>query len=93
MAKFQLNVENKIEPTKDQIPEQAPISEYAVEKDRAYGTRRYLYRPLYEQLDMLWHDIDSGKIQADTTSANTWYQHIKSVKEFRPLPDANTFPS
>lgn len=44
------------------------------------------YPPLPEQLDMLWHDIDSGKINADTTSANTWYQTVKNHKENTPMP-------
>ena len=33
------------------------------------------------QLDMLWHDIDEGRIHANTTSANSWYSHIKKVKD------------
>jgi hypothetical protein len=44
------------------------------------------YPPMQEQLDMLWHDIDSGKINADTTSANTWYQTVKNHKENPPMP-------
>jgi hypothetical protein len=44
------------------------------------------YPPLPEQLDMLWHDIDSGKISADVTSANTWYQTVKTHKENTPMP-------
>ena len=38
------------------------------------------------QLDMLWHDIDSGKISANTTAPETWYQRIKIIKENNPLP-------
>lgn len=44
------------------------------------------YPPMQEQLDMLWHDIDSGKINADTLSANTWYQTVKNHKENTPMP-------
>ena len=44
------------------------------------------YPSIQEQLDMLWHDISDGKIQADTTSLGTWYQKIKEVKENNPLP-------
>ena len=93
MAKFQLKVENKIKPSYKLIKAENPISEFEAGNIHVYGLRSFLYRPLNEQLDMLWHDINEGKIQADTTSANTWYQHIKTVKESRPLPDANTFSS
>ena len=40
-------------------------------------TRSYLYGPTEMQLDMLWHDMDEGRIYADTTSENSWYLHIK----------------
>jgi hypothetical protein len=48
--------------------------------------RKLAYPSIEDQLDLLWHDVDAGKIQADTTSANTWYQTIKGVKENNPLP-------
>ena len=48
--------------------------------------RRTAYPNLEDQLDMLWHDISDGKIQADTTSQGTWYQKLKGVKENNPLP-------
>jgi hypothetical protein len=43
--------------------------------------REYLYGPIGMQLDMLWHDMDEGRIYADTTSENTWYSHIKKIKD------------
>jgi hypothetical protein len=93
MAKFQLKVENKIIPKPKPVDEAPPIPTYESAMIQVYKMRSYLYRPATEQLDMLWHDINEGKIQADTTSANTWYQHVKAVKDSIPLPDANTFSS
>ena len=46
------------------------------------------YGDIDEQLDRLWHDIDQDRIQADKTSANSWYMSVKNVKESIPL--ANT---
>ena len=39
---------------------------------------------LLEQLDMLWHDIDEGRLPGKETSK--WYAHIKAVKEEHPKP-------
>mgnify|MGYP001165642902 CR=1 FL=1 len=43
------------------------------------------YPPIGDQLDMLWHDIDEGRLEANTTFANTWYHTIKTVKINNPL--------
>ncbi|HIA11903.1 MAG TPA: hypothetical protein EYN69_07520 [Flavobacteriales bacterium] len=48
--------------------------------------RTNAYPRMATQLDMLWHDIDSGKISADKTSTTTWYHKIKMLKENNPLP-------
>ena len=37
-----------------------------------------------DQLDMLWHDIDEGRIPGKETSL--WYAHVKDVKEQHPKP-------
>ena len=51
-----------------------------------YQARTSSYPPIIVQLDMLWHDIDSGKINANTTAEGTWYHRIKMIKENNPLP-------
>ena len=51
------------------------------------AARQYSYAPVDVQLDMLWHDIDRGAIKTDKRYANTWYHHVKSVKESYPIPD------
>jgi hypothetical protein len=38
-----------------------------------------------EQLDMLWHDIDEGRISADKTSPDSWYARVKQIKLETPL--------
>ena len=45
---------------------------------RSYGT-------IGDQLDMLWHDINEGRIQANTTSSNSWFSFVKTSKETFPL--------
>ena len=50
------------------------------------AARQYSYAPVDVQLDMLWYDMDRGAIKVDKRYANTWYDHVKSVKEKFPIP-------
>jgi hypothetical protein len=96
MAKFKILVKDKMDlrrpsPLADMPLPAEPEVPTLESKNRAIDSERlHLYGRLHDQLDMLWHDIDNGKIQADTTSANTWYQHIKEVKIDHPYLVANT---
>ena len=47
--------------------------------------REVSYGPIVYQLDLLWHDMNNGVIPIDKAKANTWYQHIKEVKDQAPL--------
>ena len=47
-------------------------------------SRRVEFFNYEEQLDMLWHDIDEGRLPGKETSK--WYAHIKAVKEQYPKP-------
>jgi hypothetical protein len=44
--------------------------------------RRYNYPSLVDQLDQLWHDMNSGTIPGKETSE--WFQSIAEVKEKYP---------
>ena len=50
-----------------------------------YENRRTAYPDIAEQLDMLWHDMNDGKIKMDKRYSNTWFQTIKNIKESNPL--------
>ncbi len=46
-----------------------------------YTTRRQTgYFGMYEQLDILYHDIDNNKLGADAKTSN-FYLHRKSIKD------------
>ncbi len=48
-----------------------------------YKNKRYAAYPKWQdQLDMLYHDIAAGKLDA----TGTWATHIKSIKEANPKP-------
>jgi isocitrate lyase len=42
------------------------------------------YPPIADQLDMLWHDIDTGKLD----KTGTFYDAIKKVKDAVPKPSS-----
>lgn len=44
------------------------------------------YPPINEQLDMLFHDMESGAIKVDKRK-DSWYKTIKKIKESTPLPE------
>ena len=41
------------------------------------------YPGIEEQLDLLWHDIDDGKL-GDSAKASSFYTTIKNVKDSNP---------
>ena len=56
-------------------------AEYA---SQAYArTRQTEYPPLTEQLDLLWHAIDTGTLD-DKDHRNKFYSRLKQVKENNP---------
>ena len=66
-------------------------SEIAAERSRLQGlydnrtyqrTRKAKYKPINEQLDELWHDINDGKLDKD----GSWYKAVKAVKDSNPKP-------
>ena len=42
--------------------------------------RKRSYPPIEDQLDKLWHDMDSGYVKVNKRSANTCYYGIKKIK-------------
>ena len=44
--------------------------------------RREAFTAIQEQLDMLYHDLVAGKLDA----TGEWAKHIKSVKDANPKP-------
>jgi hypothetical protein len=44
--------------------------------------RKSAYPPIGEQLDMLWHAMNEGKIPRD----NSFYESLKAIKEEFPKP-------
>ena len=60
--------------------------EAAVAKEQAANEykkkRREAFTATREQLDMLYHDLVAGKLDA----TGTWAKHIKAVKDANPKP-------
>lgn len=47
-------------------------------------SRRMAFGALADQLDMLYHDMESGLIPGKESS--TWFAHVKSIKDQYPKP-------
>ena len=58
-------------------------SSYRIERNESTDVDKPPYAPIPEQLDQLWHDIDSGKL-GDAAKTGTWYLTAKKVKEDFP---------
>lgn len=71
-------------------PEKAPVSDqHLIEKAKSLANnsaykdlRREKYPQLVEQLDMLWHDINQGKLNTESS----FYKAVKAVKDQFPKP-------
>ena len=46
------------------------------------NARAFQFQSLGDQLDMLYHDLVAGKLDA----TGTWAKHIKAVKDANPKP-------
>jgi 4-hydroxyphenylpyruvate dioxygenase-like putative hemolysin len=72
--------------TKQTKPTEAEIAEEITRLQEEYDTKEYArkraveYPALNEQLDMLWHAIDEGKLN----KYSDFYKKLKSVKEKYP---------
>jgi len=65
----------------------SPINDY-IEK------RSYEYPPVGEQLDMLWHLLNTYgdlkatyKLEDGSTVLNPWFERLRLIKEDFPKPD------
>ena len=47
--------------------------------------RHIAYMPIDYQLDLLWHDMKRGVIKIDQKREDTWFQHVKNVKDNIPI--------
>jgi hypothetical protein len=91
MAHFKLETENPIPRISVEASERVTkVNEQQKEAARireAIDLRIGAYGPIGHQLDKLWHDIDDGRIMADTETSNTWYAHVKSAKANFIIPE------
>ena len=68
--------------------EQSKIDTARTELNAEYNAKKYRftrmadYKEIGDQLDMLYHDLVSGKLD----STGTWAVHIKEVKDANPKP-------
>lgn len=76
-----VNNSEKIEMTPEEVAEMKRTREEFA-KDQWFRDRRASYPEITEQLDMLWHDIDQGRVG----KLGNWYKACKAVKDAIPKP-------
>ena len=59
------------------------IIEKLEELNAPISLRSEQYNIWQHQLDLLWHDIDDGKL-GENAKTGQWYTHIKNIKEANP---------
>ena len=64
---------------------------YAVDKaaNRYKGLRQQDYPTIGDQLDMLWHAIDTGNWTAAKVKTTDFYTELKAVKDANPKPEGD----
>ena len=75
---FWQDPKNKI--SKDVLEEEANNQKILHEKNQYKDLRRPNYPNIADQLDMLWHDINEGKMNNESS----FYKAIKSIKDKFP---------
>jgi hypothetical protein len=91
-AKFELvnteftkweDVNSKEPPSWDDILKEIEKDKEEYERQKYARDRASKYPNAAEQLDDLWHIINSGKVIDHNSN---WFKHIKSIKEQYPKP-------
>lgn len=59
---------------------EAEFAEYLTEYDAYAGKRERIYPSVQNQLDQLFHDIESGLL-GDAAKTGSWYTGIKAIKD------------
>lgn len=70
--------------------EQREIEIRASESEKAANRYKFArseaYPAIGEQLDMLWHDMNDGRVEGKSSSL--WFASLKSVKDSNPKPQS-----
>lgn len=72
-------VQSKINTARNTLDKEAAAVKYKTDRTTNGSTK---YDTLSNQLDMLYHDLVAGKLDA----TGTWAKHIKAVKDANPKP-------
>ena len=62
--------------------EVAKLDKLDYQTNRVFNPTGTTYATVEEQLDMLYHDIEDGKLN----TTGTWATHVKAVKDANPKP-------
>jgi len=75
--------DEKVKASITKLNAEAEKNYYKEERTKSINPDKPPYAQITDQLDQLWHDIDSGKL-GDSAKTGTWYLTVKKVKDDFP---------
>jgi hypothetical protein len=75
--------EVQTKPTREEVEAELVYIRLQIERNQYQGQRYYAYPPVKDQLDMLWHAIDTGTLD----KSSSFYTSLKAVKDAYPKPE------
>ncbi len=83
------DIDSHAQPTMDQLAAYDNAADEQVAANRFAATRRNAYPSTGDQLDMLWHAIDTGDWTAAKVKTTDFYTQLKAVKDANPKSQKN----
>ena len=80
----QWNIDSHEQPTTEQLENLGDAAVTQMTANRVSSTRRTSYPTIGDQLDMLWHAIDTGDWTAAKVKTTDFYTQLKAVKDANP---------
>tara|TARA_R110002110_G_scaffold23095_1_gene88583 strand:+ start:811 stop:1152 length:342 start_codon:yes stop_codon:yes gene_type:complete len=74
------NAEDKVEPTISQLNALNTQANTKINDEKILSLRKSAYGNIESQLDLLYHDMTAGKLDA----TGEWHKSIKAVKDANP---------
>ena len=77
---------SKEKPTKEFLESELATQQAAYDAQEYGRNRAIAYPRIQDQLDMLWHAVDTGDWTAAKVKTTSFYTELKAVKDANPKP-------
>jgi len=80
------NITPEAQPTDAELTAAEAAADAVEALNEVQGTRKGAYPSIGDQLDMLWHAVDTGDWTAAKVKTTEFYTALKAVKDANPKP-------